>query len=147
MSTHQNFDVQQELRHLAEENVERARQLFLHFIEGAEKAMALWLNPSSDLNTSFDEMRKRSIESAKGNAEAAFNLAKDIAKAKDLSELVNLQTRYVQYQIKWYADQTKDFGQVMAGTLSGLNEAQHCVAAAMPSGSRSAGQAPSRNSE
>ena len=46
--------------------------------------------------------------------DAAFKLAKDVTQAKDLQELLNLQTRYVQSQMKWYADQTQEFGQLMA---------------------------------
>ena len=32
------------------------------------------------------------------------NVAKDVAQAKDLHELIELQTRYVQSQMKWYAE-------------------------------------------
>ena len=38
---------------------------------------------------------------ANENADAAFRLAKDVAQAKDLHELIDLQTRYVQCQMKW----------------------------------------------
>jgi hypothetical protein len=43
------------------------------------------------------------VEFANENADAAFKLAKDVAQAKDLHELIDLQTRYVQSQMKWYA--------------------------------------------
>lgn len=36
------FEIPQELRHLTEENVERAHQLYLQFMDGVEQTMAVW---------------------------------------------------------------------------------------------------------
>ena len=61
---------------------------------------------------------------ANETADAAFKLAKDVAQAKDLHELIDLQTRYVQSQMKWYAEQTQEFGRLMARALSDMKKAQ-----------------------
>ena len=42
MPQEQKFEVPQELRHLAEENVERARQLYIQFMDGVGQAFATW---------------------------------------------------------------------------------------------------------
>jgi len=111
----QRFEIPQELRQLAEENVERARQLYLRFMENVEQAMAVWSAPASDMIApGFGEVRERAAELAKQNAEAAFKLATDVASAKDLQELLTLQSHYVQSQMRWYANQTEEFGQLMA---------------------------------
>ena len=55
----------------------------------------------------FREVQERAVKLANENADAAFTLAKEVAQAKDLHELIDLQTRYVQSQMKWYADQSK----------------------------------------
>jgi len=111
----QRFEIPQELRQLAEENVERARQLYLRFMENVEQAMAVWSAPASDMIApGFGEVRERAAELAKQNAEAAFKLATDVANAKDLQELLTLQSHYVQSQMRWYANQTEEFGQLMA---------------------------------
>lgn len=125
MSQGQRFDIPQELRQLAEENVERAHQLYLQFMDGVARNMALWSTPTSDAVTpGFDEVRERAIKLAKENADAAFALAKEVAQAKDLQELLRLQTRYVQSQMKWYADQTQEFGQLMIKALGGTKGPQ-----------------------
>ena len=125
MSQGQRFDIPQELRQLAEENVERAHQLYLQFMDGVARNMALWSTPTSDAVTpGFDEVRNRAIKLAKENADAAFTLAKEVAQAKDLQQLLALQTRYVQSQMKWYADQTQDFGQLVIKALGGTKEPQ-----------------------
>jgi len=118
MSQNQPFDIPQELRQLAEQNVERARQLYLQFVEGIAHTMAVWATPASDaISPGFNRVRARAVKFAKENADEAFKLAREIAKVKDIHELLNLQSRYVQSQMKWYADQTQEFGQLMTGAL------------------------------
>jgi len=117
------FEIPQELRQLAEENVERARQLYLQFMDGVEQTMAAWSAPRSNvIKPSFDEVRERATKFTKENAEAAFKLAKEVANAKDLQELLSLQSRYVQSQMQWYADQTQDFGKLMAKALTQVQQ-------------------------
>jgi hypothetical protein len=60
--------------------------------------------------------------SPKKNADAAFKLAKEVANAKDLQELLSLQSRYVQSQMQWYADQTQEFGKLMAKALTQMQQ-------------------------
>lgn len=117
------FEIPQELRHLAEENVERAHQLYLQFMDGVEQTMAVWSAPRSNVITpGFDEVRERATKFTKENAEAAFKLAKEVANAKDLQELLSLQSRYVQSQMKWYADQTQEFGELMVKALTQMQQ-------------------------
>jgi hypothetical protein len=131
MPRDQQFEIPEELRQLAEENVERARKLYLQFMEGVSQAMRAWSAPSSDAaSPAFNEIRERAVKITQENADAAFNLARDVANAKDLQELVTLQTRYVQSQLKWYAQQTQEFGRLMAEAFT----------IAQPESSRTGGQ-------
>ena len=43
-----------------------------------------------------------------------------MAQAKDLHESIDLQTRYVQPQMKWYAEQTEEFGRLMTRALGDM---------------------------
>jgi hypothetical protein len=125
MTQDQKFEIPQELRQLAEENVERARQLYLQFMDGIGQAIATWSSASSGvIAPGFREVQERAVKFANENADAAFKLAKDVAQAKDLHELIDLQTRYVQSQMKWYADQTQEFGRLMAKAVSNMHKAQ-----------------------
>jgi len=123
MAQDQKFEIPQELRQLAEENVERARQLYLQFMDGVGQVVATW-SSSEVIAPGFREVQERAVKVANENADAAFNLAKDVAQAKDLHELIDLQTRYVQSQMKWYADQTQEFGRLMTRALSDMKKAK-----------------------
>ena len=74
MPQYKPFDIPQELRQLAEENVERAHQLYLQFIENVAQTMVAWATPSVDTITpGFNKVRARAVRFAKENAENAPN--------------------------------------------------------------------------
>ena len=78
------FEIPQELRQLAEENVERARQLYVQFMDGVGQTMAAWSSASSDVVApGFRQVQEHAVKLANENADAAFKLAKDVAQAKD----------------------------------------------------------------
>jgi len=69
MPRNQQFEIPQELRQLAEDNVEHARKLYLQFMEGISQA---WLTPSADrAPPGFNEIRERAIKITRENADAA----------------------------------------------------------------------------
>jgi hypothetical protein len=73
MAQDQKFEIPQELRELAEENVERARQLYLQFMDGVGQAMAAWSSGSSGvIAPGFHEVQERAAKLANQNADAAF---------------------------------------------------------------------------
>ena len=122
MPSDQKFEIPDELRQLAEDNVERARKLYLQYMEGVSQAMGFWsTSPSDSASPAFDEVRERAMKITRDNADAGFKLAKDVANAKDLQELVTLQTRYVQSQMRLYAQQTQEFGQLMTHAFTRAN--------------------------
>jgi hypothetical protein len=51
MPQKQRFDIPRELRQFAEENVERAHQLYLQFMDHVAQTMAVWSARSSDAHT------------------------------------------------------------------------------------------------
>lgn len=123
MPTDKQFEIPEELRQLAEDNVERARKLYVRYMES--QAMGVWsASPSDTTSPAFNEVRERAIKITQENADAAFELAKDVANARDLQELVTLQTRYVQSQMKLYAQQTQEFSKLMAHAFGSAQRAQ-----------------------
>ena len=61
-----------------------------------------------------------SFQFAKENAEAGFALAGELAKAKDLQDVLRLQSNFAQTQMQSYARQAQELGRLMAeATRSG----------------------------
>jgi hypothetical protein len=68
----------------------------------------------------FKVVQDRAIQFAKETAEAGFALAGELAKAKDLQDVLRLQSNFAQTQMQSYARQAQELGRLMAeATRSG----------------------------
>jgi hypothetical protein len=59
------------------------------------------------------------MDFAKENAEASFALARELAGAKDVQEVMSIQSRYAETQIQAYARQVQELSRVMGEAMSG----------------------------
>lgn len=111
----QPFEIPQQLRELAEKNVEQARAAYAQFMDAMAQAMSAWSAvPSNVMTAGFKVVQERAIQFAKENAEAGFALARDLAKAKDIQDVLTLQSRFAQAQMNSYAVQAQELGRLMA---------------------------------
>src|SRR4029077_11452794 len=63
MPQDQKFEIPQELRQLAEENVERARELYVQYMDGVGQTMAAWSSASSDvIAPGFRQVQERAVK-------------------------------------------------------------------------------------
>jgi hypothetical protein len=118
MADKPSFEIPPELRDLAEKNVEQARAAYGQFMEFLTQAMSAWQQPSPSAETTgFKAVQERAIAFAKENAERAFALASDLARAKDIQEVLTLQSRYAQTQMQTFGIQAQQLGWLMADAL------------------------------
>ena len=121
MVEQQEFQIPQQLRELAEKNVEQARVAYGQFLDGMAEAVRAWSTvPSAVMTSGFKVVQERAIQFAKENAEAGFALASELAKAKDLQDVLRLQSNFAQMQMQSYARQAQELGRLMTeATRSG----------------------------
>ena len=111
MVEQQEFQIPQQLRELAEKNVEQARVAYGQFLDGMAEAVRAWSTvPSAVMTSGFKVVQERAIQFAKENAEAGFALASELAKAKDLQDVLRLQSNFAQMQMQSYARQAQELG-------------------------------------
>jgi hypothetical protein len=110
------FEIPQELRDLAEKNVEQARTAYAQFMDALVQATSMWTMaiPANAMTSGFKVVQDRSIRFAKQNADACFALATELASAKDISDVIAIQSRYAQTQMQAYALQAQELGRLMA---------------------------------
>ena len=65
------------------------------------------------MTSGFKSIQERAAQYAKTNAEGAFALADEIAKARDLQEILSLQSRFAQSQMQAYATQAQEIAKLM----------------------------------
>ncbi len=120
--TQNPFELPQQMRDLAEKNVEQARVAFGQFMDAMTQAVGMWSSglASNEMTSGFKVVQDRAIRFAKQNAEAGFALASDLANAKDIQEVLSLQNRYAQVQMQSYSHQAQELGRLMAEALQGM---------------------------
>jgi phasin len=112
------FEIPSELRDLTEKNIEQARAAYGQFMDFLTQTMNAWSGaPSNAMTAGFRAVQDRAIGFAKENAEGSFALASELANAKDMQEVLTLQSRYAQTQIQTYARQVQELGQLMSKAI------------------------------
>jgi hypothetical protein len=121
MAEKPSFEIPPELRDFAEKNVEQARAAYDQFMDFMTKAMGAWTNQSgADTMTGFKAVQEKAVAFAKENAERSFALASDLARAKDVQEVLTLQGRYAQTQIQTFGIQAQQLAWLMADAMRDL---------------------------
>jgi hypothetical protein len=109
------FEMPKEIREIAEKNVAQAQATFRQMSDAMTQAMGMWTKaiPANEMTAGFTAMQERAIAFAKQNAESGFALAAELTKAKDVQEVLALQTKFAQTQMQVFAQQTQEIGRTM----------------------------------
>jgi hypothetical protein len=85
-------------------------------MDAMTQATSMWWGalPPNEMTSGFKAVQDRAVHFAKQNADAGFALARALANAKDIQDVLTLQTRYAQSQMQTYAAQAKELGRLMA---------------------------------
>ena len=121
MADNPSFEIPPELREIAEKNVEQARVAYGQFMDFVANAMGAWANSAGGAEmTGFRAVQEKAVAFAKENAERSFALASELARAKDVQEVLNLQSRYAQTQMQTFAIQAQQLTWLMADAMRDL---------------------------
>jgi phasin len=99
---------------LAEKNVEQARGAFLGFIGAAQKATAA----AETLPSSAKDAMAKAMSFAENNVNAAFDLAQKLVRAKDVNEVLALQSEFAKSQMAAMQTQAKELGAVAQDAIA-----------------------------
>jgi len=116
-----SFEIPPELREMAEKNVEQARAAYGQFMDFLTQAMDAWAtSPAIAEMGGFRTVQERAIAFAKENAERSFALASELARAKDVQEVLTLQSRYAQTQMQSFGIQAQQLSWLMADAVRNM---------------------------
>jgi len=109
------FEFPQQLRELTERNVEHARAAYGQFMDAFSQAMGTWVSaaPANAMTAGFKVVQERAVTFAKQNGEACFNLASELASAKDLTDILGIQSRHAQQQMHVFTLQAQELTRLM----------------------------------
>lgn len=107
------FEIPDAMRDMAERNVEQARSAYSQFMDMARKARDAVAKSQGAMAVGALDIQAKALQYAEQNINASFNFAADLARARDLKEYIDIQTRFAQRQMQDYARQAEDLGRML----------------------------------
>ncbi len=120
--SHSGYEIPAEMRDLAEKSVEQAKTAFDGFIGAANKAVAAADTQATTAQHQSRDLAKRAMGYAEQNVAAAFDLAQRLLHAKDIQEVVHIQTEFVKTQVSSLQTQMTEFGSTMQASAKKVAE-------------------------
>jgi phasin len=104
------YEVPSEMRDFAEKSVEQARKAFEGFIGAAQKAAGSMEAAPFPLPLQVKDLGSKAMSFAEANVKAAFDLAQNMVHAKDMQEVLALQSEYIRAQMVAIQEQARELG-------------------------------------
>lgn len=113
--TNQNaFEVPEQMREIAEQSVAQARKAFDSFITATSDAVTKVEGSASAVSNSAQDVNKKALSYAEANIEAAFSFAEQLARSKNVQEVMQLQADFMQKQMNVFGEQARDLTDVVS---------------------------------
>ncbi len=107
------YEIPSEMRDLAERSVDQARKAFEGFVGAAQKAAGTFAGANNTFQSGARDVSLKTMSFAEANIKAAFDHAQSLVKAKDMQEVMQLQSEYVKSQIATLQEQAKEIGEIV----------------------------------
>jgi hypothetical protein len=103
-----------EVRDFADRSVEQAKRAFGGFIGAVTEAMQGEAAQPAAAPASSLKLSRLAVAFAQRNVQGAFDLARDMVNAKDLSQVLELQRQFLETQMRALKKQMQTLGQAPA---------------------------------
>ncbi len=112
MAETKQMEVPQEMRALVAQNIDQAREACKQLLDATAKVqdMMKTMVPKNPALAGIGEVTDRAMRFTQQNLDAGFSLAHELARAKDLTEMLQIQSRHAQLQMHAYALQAQELG-------------------------------------
>ncbi|MEM8812065.1 MAG: phasin family protein [Pseudomonadota bacterium] len=101
------LEVPEQMRTFAETSVNQAKKAFDDFISATEDAVGRMEETSNTVQSGARDVNRTVLTFAEENISAAFNLAEQMVKAKDMEEMLALQQAYLKDQMAAFGEQAR----------------------------------------
>jgi phasin len=105
------YEIPPEMRDFAERSVSQARKAFEGFMGAVHKASSSVSEATPAALAGANDVSAKAVSFAEANVNAAFDLAQKLVHAKDVQEVLSIQSEYVRAQMETIQSQTKELGE------------------------------------
>ena len=106
------MEVPVQVREFAKKSVDQAEKAVSTFLDSASKSVAMAPGPMTDV-------AKQALAVTEKNLKASFEHARKLMQAKDINELMQLQSEFLRNQ---FGTATEQFKVMTSGSASGAND-------------------------
>ena len=110
------FAIPTELRALAAQSVEQARLAFNNYTRAAEEAVSTFEQWVDANQANAQNIRTKAMRFAERNVFSTFDFVQKLVQAKDIDELIGLQSEFLQLRMQVLGEQVRELGE--AATVS-----------------------------
>ena len=115
------YEIPAEMRDFAERSVAQARKAFEGFMGAVQKTTTALEPTANPALGGAKDMSTKAVTFAESNVNAAFDLAEKLVHAKDIQEVLKLQSDYLKAQMETIQTQANDLG-VAVQKASGIKK-------------------------
>jgi phasin len=108
------FEIPKEMRAMAEASVEQARKTFEKFVESAQATAGSLEERGATVRAGAKDVGAKAIAYAEKNVQGSLDYAQSLLHAKDLADVMRLNSEYVQSQMRALAEQASEMGQIVS---------------------------------
>lgn len=108
------LEVPQAVREMAEKNVAQVRQAYEQFSSMLQQAQEAVVKSQGAMAQSAIAIQTKALQYAQSNVETNFRFASELARAKDVKEYLDIQSRYAKSQLEAYARQAQEITRLMS---------------------------------
>ena len=105
-----NFDIPTQMRQFAEQSVEQAKKSVDGFMSAAHKTAAALETHATTAHSGAKDMGQKAMGFAEQNIANSFEFAQKLVRAKDIQEIMTLQSEFLKAQMQAMSAQAKELG-------------------------------------
>jgi hypothetical protein len=110
------FEMPPELKALAEQSIEAARKAFQGYLNATESALGAF-GTATGANQAARDLGRKAMGFAQENVIDSFAFIDKLMRAREMEEVVRLQSEFAQAQARKLAEQTKALGDAAAKAM------------------------------
>ena len=118
MTIGSEYQVPAQMRDFAEKSIEQARNAFEEFIGLVKKAVGSVEAGALPMPSGVKDVGAKAMGYAEANVKAAFDHAQKLVHAKDLQEVMQLQSEYLKAQMATLQEQAKEIGSTVQNAVT-----------------------------
>jgi phasin len=112
-----NFQVPEEMRTMAERSVTQTRQALESFLQAARRTAETMEQTTEKVQASSKDMAQRTLSAAEQNIRTSLDYAERLVRARDVQEMVQIQSDFARTQTEAMQTQMKEYGSGMQSAM------------------------------